>query len=95
MTQSELFKKVYHGEEGHLNMSFDDCKTIAKLLVDRGYAVMFTGGDLDNEYRIDWVYAGSVFNDNYAHRSEVAFGPSDAAQMLEYGEYEKDETEDT
>lgn len=94
MKQSELFNKVYHGEEGHLNMSFDDCKTITKLLVDRGYAVMFTGGDLD-EYRIDWVYAGDVDNVDYAKRSNVCFGTSDAVQMLEYGDYEEDETEDT
>lgn len=94
MKQSELINKIHHGEDGFLILPFEDCMTIAKVLLNRGYAIMITGGEMQDESRIDWVYAGNHDNLDYAKRDMVVFGSNDYLEMLEFGDYEKDEEEE-
>lgn len=93
MKQSDLINKIHHGEDGSLNLPFDDCVTLAKVLVNRGYAIMITGGEVQDENRIDWAYAGDHDNLDYAKRDMVCFGSNDYLEQLEFGDYEKDEEE--
>lgn len=93
MKHSELINKIHHGEEGFLYLPFDDFVTLAKVLLNRGYAIMITGGEVEDEYRIDWAYAGNHDDLDYANREMVVFGSNDFLEMLEFGDYEADEAE--
>lgn len=93
MKRSDLFKDIYNGEEGHLSLPFEDCIAIAKILINKGYAVLFTGGDMGDEYRISWVYAGDFNDVDHAKRSNVCFGLAETVEMLECGDFEEDAEE--
>lgn len=92
-TYEELLNKIYMGQEGSLQLSWEDCCTLQKILLKKGYAVLITGGDIGDEYRIDWVYAGDFNNLIHANREKVCFGSDDYLSMLESGNY-KDESEE-
>lgn len=91
MKRSDLFKNIYYGEEGYFSLPFEDCASIAKILINKGYAVLFTGGELSGDYRMSWIHAGDIDNVDYAKRSNVCFGLAETVEMLEFGEHEKDE----
>lgn len=90
-TFDELVNKIHHGEEGSLQLNWDDCCALQKILLKRGYAVLITGGDIGDDYRIDWVYAGSTDNLKYADRTNVCFSSSEYLEMLIYNDYKEDE----
>lgn len=92
-TYQELLDKIYMGQEGSLHLNWSDCCTLQEILLRRGYAVLVTGGDVSDEYRIDWVYAGDFNNLNYANRTSVCFCSVDYLSELESGNY-KDESEE-
>lgn len=86
-----LIDEIHYGEEGDLNLSFEDAQTLAKILLARGYAVLFTAGDTGDDIRVSWVYAGTADSLEVAHRSAVVFSSVDFLGMLEDGDYEEDE----
>ena len=92
-TYQELLEKIYMGQEGSLHLNWVDCCVLQKILLKKGYAVLITGGDIGDEYRIDWVYAGDSNNLDYANRARVCFCSNDYLDMLESGDY-KDESEE-
>ena len=91
MKYNELMNKIYRGEEGSLDLSFENAQTFAKILLARGYAVLLTAGDIGDDVKVSWTYAGTTDSLNVAHRNEVVFGSADYLAMLEMGDYEKDE----
>ena len=93
MKYTELLEKIYHGEEGSLDLNFEDAQVFAKILLARGYAVLFTAGDIGDDVKVSWSYAGTTDSLKVAHRSEVVFGSADCLGMLENGDYEEDENE--
>ncbi len=93
MKHEELMNKIYHGEEGSLDLSFEDAQTLAKILLARGYAVLLTTGDIGDDVKVSWTYAGTSDSLNVAHRNEVVFSNADYLGMLEMGDYEEDETD--
>ena len=93
MKYGELINKIQYGEEGFLNLSFEDAQTFAKILLARGYAVLFTAGDVGDDIKVSWCYAGSCKSLDVAHRDEVVFSCADYLEMLECGDYEDEEGE--
>lgn len=91
MKYEELMNKIYRGEEGSLDLSFEDAQTLAKILLARGYAVLLTTGDVGDDVKVSWTYAGTTDCLNIAHRSEVVFSNRDYLVMLEMGDYEDGE----
>lgn len=91
MKYDELINKIQYGGEGSLDLSFGDAQTFAKILLARGYAVLLTAGDIGDDVKVSWTYAGSTDSLDVAHRNEVVFGSVDYLAMLEMGDYEEDE----
>ena len=91
MKYNELMNKIYHGEEGSLDLSFKNAQTLAKILLARGYAVLLTAGDIGDDVKVSWSYAGTTDSLNVAHRNEVVFSNADYLGMLEMGDYEDGE----
>lgn len=91
MKYEELMNKIYHGEEGSLDLSLEDAQILAKVLLTRGYAVLLTAGDIGDDVKVSWTYAGTPDFLNVAHRNEVVFSNADYLGMLEMGDYEDGE----
>lgn len=69
-----VLKHFPHGEDGQINgLNWEDATTIQKILLKYGYAVCMTDGDFDDEYKISWVFAGTVENLDYADYKQVVF----------------------
>ncbi len=66
-------EKVPHGEEGSINLTWEEAITWAKILEKKGYAVLITSGDVDDEINVRWLYAGDVDNLDYADYQNVVF----------------------
>ena len=86
-----ILEKVPHGEEGHLQLDFEEVVTLQKILLDKGYAVCVTGGDCKDEYKISWIYAGTSADLDWADDSQICFTSVDyiedypEAYYREYG----------
>lgn len=93
MTYSELENKIVYGGEGYLNLSFEDAMTLANILLKRGYAILLTGGDIGEDVRIEWKYAGYAGNLQYADRANVAFGEPSYIEDIATGNYDTEEDE--
>ncbi len=93
MKYEELMNKIHYGGEGSLDLPFEDAQTFAKILLARGYAVLLTAGDMGDDVKVSWTYAGTTGSLNVAHRNEVVFGSAEYLAMLEAGDYEEDENE--
>lgn len=91
MNKDEVIKKLYDGSDGHLQLSFDECCTLQKILINRGYAVMLTHGDIGDDYKIFWVYAGNLDNLEVADSSQVVFASVDWLNELIYNCQETEE----
>ena len=92
---------IPHGEEGRINLPWEDAITWAKILNKKGYAVLFTSGDFEGEVNVAWLYAGSTENLDWADYDGVIFASTDYlddyvdAYNEEYGkEMENIEVED-
>ena len=68
-----VLEKVPHGEEGHLQLKFEDVVTLQKILLDSGYAVCITGGDFEGKYKIAWIHAGTTDNLDWADDNQICF----------------------
>ena len=90
-------EKIPHGEEGSINLTWEEAITWAKILEKKGYAILITSGDVDDEINVRWLYAGDVDNLDYADYQNVVFtnpeyleGYPDAINE-EYGEEESED----
>ena len=69
---------IPHGEEGQIDLSWEDAITWAKILNKKGYAVLFTGGDMEDEpVKVSWLYAATVESLDYADYRNVIFSNID------------------
>ena len=93
MTRDEIIDKLYDGKEGSLDFPFEDAIVLSKMLIERGYAVCLTSGDLGDEIKVSWVFAGDVGNQHYSDINNVLFAPVDYLEMFVYGDYEEEENE--
>ena len=91
MKYKELMNKIYRGEEGSLDLSLKNAHNLTEVLLARGYAVLLTAGDIGDDVKVSWTYAGTTDSLNVAHRNEVVFGSADYLGMLEMGDYEEGE----
>lgn len=78
----EIMDKIHRGEEGSIQFLPDDAWTLAQILMRHGYAVLLTGGDIDPDIRLDWVYAGATNNLDYASRANVCFSSAEYLDSL-------------
>lgn len=92
-TEKELYKHLFNGAEGSLQLSYEDACTLQKLLISNGYAVMMSDGDIGDDYKIEWIYAGNSDNRIYADSSNVVFSHRDYLDMLYWHDYEVKEEE--
>jgi len=90
-------EKIPHGEEGQIDLSWDDAVTWAKILNKQGYAVLFTGGDMLDDVKVSWLYAGAEDNLDLADYDNVTFTSPDYLEGYpdaineEYGEEESED----
>lgn len=91
MTYDELISNIKNGEASNIDLPFEDAMTLSKILLKRGYAVLFSGGDFDNLVKVSWLYAGDTDNLNYADKNNVLFSSADYLEMLVYDDYESEE----
>ena len=83
-----------HGEEGHLQLDYEDACQIMKMLINRGYAVCISGGDIGDDYRVSWVYAGSSEDSKWANYANVIFTSMDWYEdILNYFQHNEEEVD--
>ena len=92
-TEKELYEHLFNGANGSLQLSYEDACTIQKILVSNGYAVMMSGGEIGDTYKIEWIYAGDVGSLKYADSSNIVFSNRDYLDMLYWKEYDVEEEE--
>ena len=100
--RKDILKHVPHGEEGQLELEWEDAITISKILLKNGYAVCLTGGEMGDEVKLSWLFAGSYENLDWADYGQVCFAHTDYIEsypdafIKEYGTEEEteEETED-
>ena len=68
-----ILEHIPHGHEGELTLNWEDAIALEKILIKNGYAVCITGGDMDDELRVSWLYAGTVESLDYADYEQVVF----------------------
>ena len=71
-------KYLPHGEEGSLQLDERSAIILARILLKKGYAILLTGGDIGDDLRVSWLYAGDVDNLEYSNYDNVVFAPLDA-----------------
>ena len=92
-----ILEHIPHGHEGQIDLPWEDAITWAKILNKKGYAVLFTGGDMDDDVKVIWIYAGTTDNLDYADYDQVAFTNMDyiedypEAYCKEYASISNDE----
>lgn len=87
-TEKELYEKLFNGADGHLQLPYEDACTLQKLLLSHGYSILMSGGDIGNEYKIQWLYSGDSDNLDYADSDYVVFAHKDYLDMLYWKDYE-------
>ena len=88
MKYDELIHKINYGEDTYLNLSLEEAMTISNILLNKGYAVLLTGGDYGDYVKVSWTYAGDMDNLEYADRENIIFSSSDYLNMLVFNDYE-------
>ena len=68
-----VLENVPHGEEGRINLNPKDAFTVSKILLNRGYAVCLTHGDIGDDLCVHWLFAGSVDDLDYSDYENVVF----------------------
>lgn len=66
-----------HGEEGKLTLNPDDAFEFAKILLRNGFAVCLTGGDMDDDISVHYLYAGYQEDLKFADYNNIVFTSSD------------------
>ena len=89
-----ILKNIPHGEEGSLTCNEKEAIILTKLLINKGYAVCITGGDLGEDVEVKWIYAGDENNLDWANYERIAFFGidylEDYPKALEEGEEDED-----
>lgn len=76
--KKSVLEHVPHGEDGTLSLCTDEeMSTLVKLLINKGYAVCITGGDIGDTYTVHWVYAGESGSLDFADYDRVVFTLTD------------------
>jgi len=89
-----VLKHVPHGEEGTIDLDWEDAVTWAKILSKRGYAVLLTGGEFEEDVTVRWLYAGNNDNLDWADYGNVCF--TSIEYIDDYPEaYDEDGTEES
>ena len=92
---TDLDEYFPHGEEGSLQLDYEDACQIMKILVNRGYAVCISGGDIGDDFKVSWVYAGSSEDSKWANYDGIIFTSMDWYEdILNYYQQEVNEYED-
>ena len=68
-----ILENIPHGEEGSLQLTPKDAMDFAAILLKHGYAVCLTGGDIGDDVKASWLYAGTTENTEYADYKQVVF----------------------
>ena len=95
MTESwkkQVLENVPHGHEGQLELEWEDAITISKILLKNGYAVCLTGGEMGDEIKLSWLFAGSYENLDWADYGQVCF--THAEYIESYPEASSEEYDD-
>lgn len=90
-TEQELYDHLFSGADGRLQLPYDEACVLQKMLISHGYVVMISHGDYGDMYKVEWIYAGSSDNLDYANSSNVVFAHRDYLDMLYWKDYEKEE----
>lgn len=90
--REDVLKHVPHGEEGTIDLDWEDAFTWAKILNRKGYAVLLTGGEFEGEVTVRWIYAGSNDNLDWADYGQVCF--THAEYIESYPEASNEECDD-
>ena len=56
-----------------MNLGEEDAFNLSKILLKNGYAVCLTGGDLGDDIRVAWLYAGTEGNFDWSNYDQVVF----------------------
>lgn len=71
--RESIFEHVPHGEDGSLQCTEDEAVILCRLLLKKGFAVCITGGDIGDECNVNWIYAGSTDNLQWANYDNIVF----------------------
>ena len=97
MTESwrkAVLDHIPHGEEGNIELNWNDTIAMQKILIENGYAVCITGGAFKDTYRLSWVYAGDVDDTKYADYDNVIFSSADYLEDYPEAVYHTEDEED-
>ena len=89
-----ILENVPHGEEGSLQCTEEEVIILSRLLLKKGYAICLTGGDIGDNIRVNWLYAGDSEDLDYPDYDRVVFTSLDYLEdypEVYYGEYVEDE----
>ena len=75
--RDSILEHIPHGEDGSLQCNEEETHILTKLLVKKGYAVCITGGDIGDDVRVSWIYAGDVGNLDWADYDQIIFSHID------------------
>ena len=89
-----ILKNVPHGEEGSLQVDEEDALVLMRVLLNRGYAICITGGDMGDDWNVHWLYAGDTGNLSWANYDNVVFTNPDYIEDYPQAIQEEYEEED-
>jgi len=98
MTESwrkAVLDHIPHGEEGNIELNWNDTIAMQKILIENGYAVCITGGAFKDTYRLSWVYAGDVDDTKYADYDNVIFSSADYLEDYPEAVYHTEDEEES
>lgn len=72
-----VLENLPHGEESSLNLSPNDAIAFITMMLKNGYALCVTGGDIGDDWKVSWLYAGTSDNLNYPDYNNVIFSSID------------------
>ena len=84
-----ILEHVPHGEDGGLQLDREAAVTLCNILLDRGYAVCITGGDIGDDVFVHWIYAGNIDNLSVADYNNVVFTNPDYIEDYPQAYYEE------
>jgi hypothetical protein len=68
-----ILENVPHGEEGYIQFEPEEAFKLSEMLLKRGYAVCLTGGDIGDDVRVSWIYAGDTDSLMWADYDNIVF----------------------
>lgn len=94
-SKEELIEEMYDYDETiNVQLPPEDIFTITPILIRNGYAVCLTDGDFGDKLKLQAIYAGDIDNLDYANSNNIVFTHRDILDMLVFGEYKENVTED-